>query len=145
MTSKEKILEIIKHIQNKKKKRADLDNICAEAKDISREDIEVILTNLCEENILNLTLRAGRSSYCFVKDVHVINDLDLEIIDEQNVNVEHYDESGSVGKMAESSVQNINIIQSDINRLETDFTDFKYYAMKVYKPIEQIMIGRRIC
>ena len=65
MEVKNKIIQTIKDIHNKKK-RADLDNISAGTKDMDLEGIKLVLEELCNENILNLaTTRSGYESYRF--------------------------------------------------------------------------------
>ena len=83
---KEYIINIITSIHNKKQ-RADINSISVKAKDINMDDIKHILDQLCEENILKITLRKGMQSYRFTSETvellgsssDVINDTDEDI------------------------------------------------------------------
>ena len=82
---KEYIINIITSIHNKKQ-RADINSISVKAKDINMD--KHILDQLCEENILKITLRKGMQSYRFTSETvellgsssDVINDTDEDII-----------------------------------------------------------------
>ena len=70
MASQEILINVIKKIHNKRK-RADLDSIMIEAKDIelSTDEIVKLLETLCQENTLKLVSRDGENSYRFNKTV----------------------------------------------------------------------------
>ena len=84
--SKRYIINIISSIHSKKQ-RADINSISVKAKDINLDDIKRILDQLCEENILTITLRKGMESYRFTSETvelvgsssDIINDTDDDI------------------------------------------------------------------
>ena len=67
MAEVEPIINIIESI-HKKKKRADLETIYKEAKEtnLSKEDIEVLLDKLCENDVLRKVQSHGKCGFCFV-------------------------------------------------------------------------------
>ena len=67
MAKVEQIINIIESI-HKKRKRADLETIYKEAKEINltKEDIEVLLGKLCENDVLRKVHIHGKYGFCFV-------------------------------------------------------------------------------
>ena len=73
MAAEEQIEQIICIIESihKKKRRADLETIFKEAKDmnLSKEDMEILLNKLCDEDILRKVHSHGKCGFCFVSKV----------------------------------------------------------------------------
>ena len=70
MAAEEQILCIIESI-HKKKRRADLETIFKEAKEMNllKEDMEILLNKLCDEDILRKVHSHGKCGFCFVSKV----------------------------------------------------------------------------
>ena len=64
LSIKYKLIKIIKNI-HLNKKVADKYSILMAAKDFTKEQIESTLEKLCEDNILNVKVRAGKETYRF--------------------------------------------------------------------------------
>ena len=69
MASRNKVIETIKNI-HLRKKRADTDSIVTDI----REGVKRLLNELCEENVLKLSTRAGKESYRFCNESEQITD-----------------------------------------------------------------------
>ena len=145
--SKRYIINIISSIHNKKQ-RADINSISVKAKDINLDDIKRILDQLCEENILKITLRKGMESYRFTSETvvgsssDIINDTDEDIniikplngyISENSENISERDIKESedflqrdfyfTQNFIKSHVDLKSFITKEVNKLHTTHSD----------------------
>ena len=75
-------IETIKNI-HLRKKRADTDSIVTDIRDVAVEEVKSLLNELCEENVLKLSTRAGKESYRFCNESEQITDDEAMSNDEQ--------------------------------------------------------------
>ena len=119
------ILDVIKDI-HRRKKRADLESIfvAAKDKDLSHEEIEIILEELCNEGLLKPTSRAGRISYLSCK-----NDREMIFSDDDMTEVNEESEKNDKGDV-HNNIQTQELESTHFSILEhfsKEIVDLKEY------------------
>ena len=111
---KYELIKIIKNI-HLNKKGADKYGILMAAKDFTKEQIESTMEKLCEDNILNVKVRAGKETYRFTMNTNQeTTRLDIERVEINDDDI---------------NVRSDTVISEDI--LQNDFQTPKHFTIPV--------------